>query len=197
VTSRPRRIALEAAVLIVVAVVAALVLKAFVAQAFSIPSASMEPQLEPGDRVVVSRTAYRLHDPRRGDIVVFDAPGQPPADDPVLPVRLAEDVLEGIGLRQPDETELVKRVVGLPGEVIEARGGRVVIDGRELVEPYLPADVATGDFGPITVPDGTVFVLGDNRGDSADSRVIGPVDVDTIVGRAIARAWPPWRWAWL
>ena len=194
---KSRRLVIEAVVLVGVAVVAALVLKAFVAQAFSIPSASMEPQLEPGDRVLVSRMAYRLHDPRRGDVIVFDAPNQPVADEPLLPIRLVEDVLEGVGLKHPDETELIKRVVGLEGEVVQARAGRVLIDGRELVEPYLPRDVATSDFGPVTVPPGNVFVLGDNRGDSADSRVIGPIPVDSIVGRAIARAWPPWRWAWL
>jgi signal peptidase I len=197
VSPRSRRLLVETAVLVAVATIAALLLKAFVAQAFSIPSASMEPQLQPGDRVVVSRIAYRLHDPRRGDIVVFDAPDAPEVDEPILPVRLVEDVLEGVGLRRPDETELIKRVIGLPGEVVEARGGRIVIDGRELREPYLPADVGTHDFGPMTVPDGTVYVLGDNRGDSADSRVIGPVPIDSIVGRAIVRAWPPWRWAWL
>jgi len=197
VSPKSRRLLIEGVVLVGVAVVAALLLKTFVAQAFSIPSASMEPQLEPGDRVLVSRMAYRLHDPRRGDVIVFDAPNQPVADEPLLPIRLVEDVLEGVGLKHPDETELIKRVVGLEGEVVEARAGRVLIDGRELVEPYLPADVATSDFGPVTVPPGNVFVLGDNRGDSADSRVIGPIPVDSIVGRAIARAWPPWRWAWL
>ena len=193
---RTRRLALEAAVLVGVAIVAALILKAFVAQAFSIPTGSMEPQLQPGDRVIVSRIAYRLHDARRGDIVVFDAPDQP-GDDAALPVRLLDEVLESLGLRRPDETEIIKRVVGLPGEVVEARNGRVLIDGRELREPYLPPDVATADFGPVTVPAETVFVLGDNRTNSADSRVIGPVPVDSIVGRAIVRAWPPWRWAWL
>jgi len=197
VSPRSRRLLVETAVLVVVATIAALLLKAFVAQAFYIPSASMEPQLQPGDRVIVSRIAYRLHDPRRGDIVVFDAPDAPAVDDPILPIRLVEDVLEGVGLRRPDETELIKRVIGLPGEVVEARSGRIVIDGRELREPYLSPDVATYDFGPVTVPDGTVYVLGDNRGDSADSRVIGPVRIDSIVGRAIVRAWPPWRWAWL
>ena len=107
--------------------------KAFVAQAFSIPSASMEPQLELGDRVVVSRLAYRLHDPRRGDIVVFDAPDAAGrSTSRSSRSGSLEDVLEGVGLRRPDETELIKRVVGLPGETVEARGGRVVIDGREL-----------------------------------------------------------------
>ena len=185
-----RRLLLELPLLLAVALFAAWALKANVAQAFHIPSGSMEPQLEVGDRVVVSRLAYRLHDPRRGDIIVFDAPGGGGEGS------WFGEVLEGAGLREPDETELIKRVVGLPGEVVEARGGRVLVNGRELVEPYLPPDVATADFGPVTVPDDHVFVLGDNRGSSLDSRfALGPVPRDRIVGRAIARVWPPGRWA--
>ncbi len=192
-----RRLLVELPVLLLVALVAAWLLKGFVAQAYHIPSRSMEPQLEVGDRVVVSRVAYRLHDPRRGDIVVFDAPPSiGDGDDGGGIGHFLTEALEGVGLRRPDETELIKRVIGLPGERIEAHGGRVFIDGRELVEPYLPATVTTADFGPVTVPDDHVFVLGDNRGSSADSRFgLGPVPVDRIVGRAVARVWPPGRWA--
>ena len=182
--------------LLVVAVLVALVVKTFVAQAFFIPSGSMEPQLQVGDRVVVSRVAYHLHEPRRGDIVVFPSLTEElPADDSALPARVAGDVLEGLGLRQPPETELIKRVVGLPGEVVEGRGGRVYVDGRELLEPYLDPDLATEAFGPVTVPRGHVFVMGDNRlpNMSQDSRVFGPVPIDSIVGRAVARVWPPAR----
>jgi signal peptidase I len=181
-------------VLLLLALVAAWAMKGFVAQAYHIPSGSMEPQLAVGDRVVVSRTAYRLHDPRRGDIIVFDAPS---ADGDSGGIGgFVTEALEGVGLRRPDDTELIKRVIGLEGEVIEARGGRVLINGRELREPYLPADVATADFGPVTVPVDHVYVLGDNRSSSADSRSpLGPVPVDRIVGRAIARVWPPGRWA--
>ena len=186
-----RRLLLELPILLLVAFVAAWALKAHVAQAYHIPSGSMEPQLEIGDRVFVSRLAYRMHDPRRGDIVVFDDPR-----GGVDGGGFVDEALEGAGLRPPDETELIKRVIGLPGEVIEARGGRVFIDGRQLVEPYLPDGVVTDDFGPITVPAEHVFVLGDNRGASADSRFgLGPVPEDRIVGRAIARVWPPGRWA--
>lgn len=188
--------AAELPLLVVVAVVVALVVKAFVAQAFFIPSGSMEPQLEVGDRVVVSRIAYHLHEPRRGDIVVFPSlTEEVPGDDSVFPLRITHEVLQGLGLREPPETELIKRVIGLPGETLEARGGRVYVDGRELVEPYLDADLATEDFGPITVPADHVFVLGDNRlpNMSLDSRVFGPVPIDSIVGRAVARVWPPGR----
>lgn len=177
--------------------VAAWVLKAHVAQAYHIPSGSMEPQLEIGDRVFVSRLAYRMHDPRRGDVIVFDAPPTADGDDGGGGIGgFLSEALQGIGLQRPDESELIKRVIGLPGEVIEARNGHVLINGRQLVEPYLPDDVTTEDFGPVTVPAEHVFVLGDNRGSSADSRFgLGPVPEDRIVGRAIARVWPPTRWA--
>jgi signal peptidase I len=184
--------------LLIGALVLTLLVKAFLAQAFYIPSASMEPQLREGDRVVVSRTAYRLHDPRRGDVVVFPSPAVP-AEDEGLVEGLVHDVLETVGLRDPGERELIKRVIGLPGETIEGRGGGVVIDGRRLVEPYLSDQVVTGDFGPTVVPAGHVFVMGDNRTNSHDSRFtdIGPIDRSTIVGRAIARVWPPTRTAFL
>ena len=182
--------------LLVVAVLVALFVKTFVAQAFFIPSGSMEPQLEVGDRVVVSRIAYRLHEPRRGDLVVFPSVTEDvPSDGGVLPARIARDVLEGLGLRKPAETDLIKRVIGLPGEVVEGRGGRVYVDGLELLEPYLDPDLATQGFDPVTVPDGHVFVMGDNRlpNMSQDSRAFGPVPIDSIVGRAVARVWPPNR----
>lgn len=186
----------ELVVLLLVAVGLTLVVEANVAQAFSIPSESMVPQLEAGDRVVVSKTSYRLHDVRRGDIIVFPHPQAEP-DRASLPTRVAHDLLETVGLHKPPEDELIKRVIGLPGEVVGAEDGHVVVDGRALIEPYLPPGTLTGSFGPTVVPDGHVFVMGDNRGNSADSRVIGPIEVDTIVGRAIARVWPPSRAAFL
>jgi signal peptidase I len=195
---RRHRALVELPLLVIAALVITLVVKAFLAQAFYIPSASMEPQLREHDRVVVSRTAYRLHDPRRGDIVVFPSPAVPAEDEGVLEGVL-HDVLEAVALRDPGDRELIKRIVGLPGETVEARDGQVVIDGRRLVEPYLPPGVVTSDFGPIVVPDGRVFVMGDNRPNSHDSRFpdIGPIDVESIVGRAIVRVWPPGRTAFL
>jgi signal peptidase I len=187
---------LELVLLLAVAVCLTLVVRANAAQAFSIPSESMVPQLEVGDRVVVSKTSYRLHDVRRGDIIVFPHPQAQP-DTAALPTRVARDLLETVGLRKPPEDELIKRVVGLPGEVVGAEDGHVVVDGRVLVEPYLRPGTVTGDFGPTVVPHGHVFVLGDNRANSSDSRVIGTIEVDTIVGRAIARVWPPTRTAFL
>ena len=188
---------IELPLLLVAALALSLLVRANVAQAFYIPSGSMEPQLEVGDRVLVSRTAYRLHDVHRGDIVVFPSPVGAARDDGNIVTRAASDLLEAIALQQPDEDELIKRVIGLPGETISASHGAVVIDGRRLMEPYLAEGVVTQDFEPVTVPDGHVFVLGDNRGNSSDSRVIGAVDIDTLVGRAIARIWPPDRRAFL
>ncbi len=183
--------------LVVTAAAVALLLKTFLVQAYSIPSGSMTPQLEAGDRVAVSSLADRLHQPRRGDIVVFDSPAASAGEEGTLPVRVGRDLLEGVGLVAPDDDALIKRVIGLPGEEIQARNGRVFIDARELVEPYLPEAVVTDDFGPVVVPDDAVFVLGDNRANSQDSRFIGPIPVDSIVGRAIARIWPVSRWAHL
>ena len=181
----------ELAVLVVTALVIAVVVKTFVAQAFYIPSGSMEPQLQVNDRVVVSKVSYRLHDPRRGDIVVFDSPVEDRRDDDSpLPERIARTIVQSIGLAPPSTDEYIKRVVALPGERVEGHHGKVLVDGRELVEPYLPDGTATSDFASVLVPPDTVFVLGDNRGNSADSRIFGPVPRSTVVGRAFARVWP-------
>jgi signal peptidase I len=150
----------------------------------------MLPQLQINDRVVVSKISYKLHDPRRGDIVVFDAPGGKPKDDSPLPTRVVRSVVQSIGLAAPSTDEYIKRVVALPGEKVEGRGGKVLVDGMELVEPYLPAGTRTADFSAAVVPPGTVWVMGDNRANSADSRIFGAVPQSTVVGRAFARVWP-------
>jgi signal peptidase I len=178
------------AVLVVTALVIAVVVKTFVAQAFYIPSGSMEPQLQVNDRIVVSKLSYRLHDPRRGDIVVFDEPGDGAGDDSLLPARIVRTIVQSIGLAPPSTDEYIKRVVALPGERVEGHAGKVLVDGLELVEPYLPDGTTTSDFPAVVVPPETVFVLGDNRGNSADSRIFGPVPESTVVGRAFARVWP-------
>lgn len=179
--------------LVASALVIAFLLKTFVAQAFYIPSGSMIPTLEVGDRVVVSRVAYDVHDPRRGDVVVFEAPhGDTAGDDGdggLLPVRLLRGFFETVGLTQPSTEDFIKRVVGLPGETVEGRDGRLYIDAQPLEEPYLEG-LSFGDFAPTTVPDDHLWVMGDNRAHSSDSRVFGAIPEDSVVGRAMARVWP-------
>ncbi|MDZ7679665.1 MAG: signal peptidase I [Acidimicrobiales bacterium] len=170
------RTVLEWIVVIVGALIVALLIKTFLFQAFYIPSESMEPTLVNRDRVVVNKLSYRLHDVNRGDLVVFDRPPNEPVTD-----------IE----------ELIKRVIGLPGETVEARDGSIYIDGQGLNEPYLNSETFTQAFGPITVPADHVFVMGDNRGNSRDSRVFGPIDQDLIVGRAFVLVWPLGRLGFL
>jgi len=158
-------------VIIVVAVLVALVVRTYVVKTFYIPSASMEPTLQVGDRIVVDELSYHLHAVHRGDIVVFR---RPPAENCGAPVV----------------TDLVKRVIGLPGETISARNGRVDIDGRPLAEPWLPRHEYTGPFGPLRVPADDYFMLGDNRGDSCDSRDWGALPAGYLVGHVVLRIWP-------
>ena len=186
----------EIPLLVAVAVVVAVLVKTFVAQAFYIPSGSMLPQLQIDDRVVVSKLAYDLHTPHRGDIIVFEAPpSQQPAQtretSPTI-VRWLKDVGEAIGVVTPSTEDYIKRVIGLPGEVVEARGGHVYVNGRLLAEPYLPRGVVTTDFGPVLVPPARLWVLGDNRGDSCDSRCFpeGAIPESSVIGRAVFRVWP-------
>lgn len=184
-----RRQLAELPILAITAILIAFLFKTFLAQAFYIPSESMLPQLEVGDRVVVSRTAYRLHEPRRGDVVVFPEPGAE-VDRPGFPILVVHEALEATGLVKPTEEQLIKRVIALPGETVEGVGGQILINGEPLVEPYLPRNLVWADFAAVQVPAGHLWVMGDNRNNSADSRAFGPVPRDSIVGRAIAIAWP-------
>ncbi len=164
---------IEGGVVVVLAVVAALLIRLLVFQPYFIPSTSMVPTLKVGDKVYVNKLDYDFHSVHRGDIVVF----RKPAD-----------------LTAPGITDLIKRVIGLPGETISGRNGSVYIDGHPLIELWLPRGAKTGDFGPVVIPKGEYFVMGDNRGDSADSRVFGPIPARLIVGRAFMIVWPPSRW---
>ena len=184
--------------LAVVALALALLLRAFVLQAFWIPTASMEPTLVPGDRVLVSKLAARLGGVHRGDVVVFE--GSRPEPEPDGPASaFLRWVLAGVGVEHPADQDFVKRVIALPGESWEIRRGVVYIDGRRLDEPYLDPTVDARSFGPATVPPGRLFVLGDNRTRSGDSRFtqLGYVPEDKVVGRAVAVIWPPSRMGWL
>ena len=142
-----------------------------VAAPFHIPTESMVPTLKVHDRLLVNKLAYDLNDPERGDIALFE--NQQGGKDP-----------------------LIKRVVGLPGETLELRDGKVYVDGDPLEEPYLERDPCkpgypkTCSFGPVTVPRNHYFMMGDNRTNSLDSRFFGPVPEEDVVGEALVRFWP-------
>ena len=186
----------ELPILIVVALVVAVLIKTFLIQAFFIPSGSMNDTLVDGDRVMVNKLAYRLGSPARGDVIVFDSPMSTQADGESIFGALVRHVAESLGLSSP-ESALIKRIVALGGETIEIRENRVYIDGGALEEPYLKEGSWMGDYGPFTVPEGQVFVMGDNRSSSSDSRVFGPITEGEIIGKAFAKVWPPSRWGGL
>ena len=156
---------------ILVALIAALIIRTFVAQAFRIPSGSMIPTLLVGDQLLVDKVTYRFHPPARGDVIVFKFPG--------------------------DETrDFIKRVIGLPGDMVEVRSKAVYINGAPLNERYAFHDVLDhiyniprDDFGPVTVPPDKYFVMGDNRENSQDSRFWGFLDRDKVIGRAFILYW--------
>ncbi len=169
---------IEWAVVVAGALAVALVIKSFFLQAYFIPSPSMERTLVENDRVLVNKLSKSAN---RGDVMVFarekPEPGQP--------------------------ADLIKRVIGLEGETVEARGGQMYIDGKLLLEPYLQDGIAStgpvwsdrcanerGDGNSCTVPEGHLFMMGDNRPNSSDSRVFGPISTDQLVGRAFLKVWP-------
>jgi signal peptidase I len=176
------------------ALAVAILVKTFLIQAFYIPSESMEPTLEVGDRVFVNKLAYDIGDLGRGDVIVFANP-----HPEQLPERGAVSAFlhwlgEGIGFAQPADEDFIKRVIGLPGETIEIRDNVVYIDGEPLDEPYLTdaARQSNGSFPVTRIPAGHLFMMGDNRGNSADSRYgLGLVPVDKVIGRAFIVIWPP------
>lgn len=199
----------ELPVLILIAFVIAIVIKTFFVQAFFIPSGSMVPTLHVGDRVLVEKLSYRFGDPARGQVVVFekDVFGEPPDlpwyDDARNFVR------ELLGLPTGIEEDYIKRVVAVGGDTIRYYGQprRMLVNGTEVPQDYVnrgrdpasPTITAQDcerlqmqrDGGGCIVPAGKVFVMGDNRGDSEDSRILGPIDEEKIVGHAFLIIWPP------
>jgi signal peptidase I len=180
--NKSARWAWELGSVVVVAVVIAVLLRTFVIATYSIPSGSMEPTLQIGDRIVVDKLSYDLHGVDRGNIIVFSTP---PNED----------------CAGPPVADLVKRVVGLPGETISLSDGNVYIDGKLLDQSWLPSSeqgkTYPGPSGapyalhhPFHIPEGDVFVMGDNRMLSCDSRYWGPIKESTIVGKVDLRIWP-------
>ncbi len=163
------RSAREWIAVIIVALLAAFVIRAVVVQTYFIPSNSMAPTLEVGDRLMVYKLAFSVGQVDRGDLVVFN---RPPS-------------IENSQLK-----DFVKRVVALPGEQIQAINGVVYVDKLPLPEEYLSENSLTADFEPIDVPKDNIFVMGDNRSNSRDSRLFGPINVDLLVGEVFVRIWP-------
>lgn len=208
----------ELPVLLVIAVVLALLINTFLVKAFFIPSGSMEQTLHgcpgcSGDRVLVNKVTYRLHDPRAGDIVVFKGPEswapEIAVQEPGNPVQRAlRAVASTFGVATPGEKDFVKRVIAVGGQTVQCcdEQGRVEVDGRGLDEPYVYSSdpqFAELPFGPVTVPAGRLWVMGDHRDESADSRAHlndadqGTIPVDNVIGKAFVIIWPVGRWATL
>lgn len=182
--------------LVGVAMVIAVLLRVLVVQVFFIPSSSMVPTLAVDDRILVEKVTYRFREPERGDVVVFagverDGGGASEHDDRGgLLSRTLAALGSATGIVPPDPSDLVKRLVGLPGDEVAIVDGMLRVNGVFLAEPYLSGPAAS-DFGPVTVPEDALFFLGDNRRNSADSRgSLGFVATDRVIGRAVAVVWP-------
>lgn len=225
----------EAAILITIAVVLYYVMLTFIARPYLIPSESMEPTLHGcdgcvGDRIMVDKLSYNFTSPRPGDVVVFKGPPNwnigyqsIRSDNPAL--RWVQNALSVVGFVPPDENNLVKRIIAVGGQTVQCRlDTGLTVDGKPLDEPYLDPETLNADpavypclgneFGPVKVPEGRLWVMGDNRTHSADSRshcanepddaqrglictgdpVPGTIPVENVIGKAQFIAWPPSRW---
>lgn len=203
---------LELPLLVAVAVIAALVIKTFLVQAFFIPSGSMEHTLDVGDRVIVNKVVYHLRAPHRGEVVVFNGVDSwtpeihlPSPHGPLGHVERGLGSTLGVG--PTSEKDFVKRVIGLPGDTVACcdAQGRVTVNGKGLDEPYVVDNnpIQARAFGPVTVPPGRLWVMGDHRGISADSRSHitdqweGTIPENHVIGRAFVIVWPLRRLAGL
>lgn len=164
-----------------------LVLKVVLLEAFYIPSRSMEPTLGVGDRVLVEKLSYRLGGPARGDVVVFErhSNARTPFWEDI--VNVLRDLF---GFPTTNSQDYIKRVIAVGGDTVEARNGMVLVNGDRIREPYLGEEIETTTFGPVSVSEGMIFVMGDNRDASTDSRNLGPVPVGSVIGHAFMVVWP-------
>ncbi len=192
---------------VIYAFLVAIVIRIFFFQTFWIPSGSMEPTLYEGDRIIANKLVYRMREPHRGEVVIFRVfqPGSRGRGALTLDEALASaETRRSCGFNRGEESaeapairvevqDYIKRVVGLPGDVIEVNNGEIYVNGEVLIESFDTRPPDYDRYGPITVPPGEVFVLGDNRSNSQDSHVIGTVPIRNIEGRAEVVFWPPRR----
>jgi len=189
---------IELVVIVAVALGVALGIQAFLVKPFRIPSESMVPTLEIGQRVLVNRIGEHFGDPERGDVMVFKPPKG--ADDNMCGVSHPAEQPCPRSTPEKSDTNFIKRVVGLPGERLSVKRGRVYIDGKLQKEPFIKPDAQCGLCNmpeEIVIPAGQYYMMGDNRGASADSREWGPVPKDNMIGNAFATYWPPSQWGGL
>jgi signal peptidase I len=189
---------IELVVIVAVALGVALGIQAFLVKPFRIPSESMVPTLEVGQRVLVNRVGTHFGDPERGDIMVFKPPKG--ADDSMCGV--SHPAAQGCPRSTPEksDTNFIKRVVAVPGDRISIKRGRVYLDGKLQKEPFIRPDAVCDICNlpeEVVVPKGQYYMMGDNRGASADSRQWGPVPKDNMIGKAFGTYWPPSQWGGL
>lgn len=181
----------ELPVLLLVAFLLAFLLRTFVVQVFYIPSRSMEPTLQEDDRMAVEKITYRFREPRRGEVVVFEGERVDLGTDRGTIGTVLHRTGQFIGIVPADARDFVKRVIGVPGDTVDIRDGVVFVNDIEIDEPFV-VNVDDRSAGPYEVPAGALFVLGDNRPNSADSRFgLGFVEIEDVVGRAAFVLWPP------
>jgi signal peptidase I len=178
---------LELPGLLLAALVVAILIKTFIIQPFYIPTVSMVHTLEVNDRVMVSKLSYQFGDIERGDVVVFD---RGPHEDLSAPESVVRAVLDALGINSSTSEDLIKRVIAVGGDTIEIAENHVLVNGEAIEEPYLNDGTMMVDMPERAIPEGQIWVMGDNRNDSSDSRVFGPVAADDVVGKAMVRIWP-------
>lgn len=176
------------AVLLLGAVILAVLIKSLVIQPFEIPSQSMHPTLQVGDRVMVSKVNYLFGEPAKGDVVVFAPPGRRDPDRNVLEV-VWHEVREAFGWYDISEADLIKRVIATGGDRVEIRRNQVWVNGELLEEEYLGSSTQEESL-TVEVEEDHIFLMGDHRSKSSDSRVFGTVHEDMVVGKAVFRIWP-------
>ncbi|MGF1667156.1 MAG: signal peptidase I [Acidimicrobiia bacterium] len=185
---KPRSFILELPGLLLGALIIAVLLKTFVVQPFYIPSESMLETLQVNDRVMVSKLTYRFGEIERGDVIVFET-------GPEVEMSVAENVvkavLDALGIRSSGQEDLIKRVIALGGDRVEIRDNEVIVNDSPIYEPYI-SDAGMADMAVQTIPAGMIWVMGDHRcgGCSQDSRFIGPIPVEDVIGKAVVRIWP-------